>query len=75
MPPMLTRLDVEVTRLGPCQFDSMLHPTRDGGFSRLTQRVEFGDLVSRVVRSEMVIMPTHKKKVVVTLDDAHADRP
>lgn len=44
---MLSKQDIEVTSLGPCQYDSPLHPTRDGGFvppsARILQQSEISD--------------------------------
>ncbi|MFW6114305.1 MAG: ATP-dependent 6-phosphofructokinase [bacterium] len=44
---MLSKEDIDVTRLGSCQYDSPLHPTRDGGFvsesTRILQQSEISD--------------------------------
>ncbi len=44
---MLSKEDVAVTSLGPCQHDSPLHPTRDGGFvlpsARILKQCEISD--------------------------------
>ena len=44
---MLSREDVEVTTLGPCRYDSLLQPTRAGGFvsesARILRQTEISD--------------------------------